>query len=283
MHSVKNYIETSKALKEKYNEIKRGIFLHRKVLEEEFKPIIEPLREIGENFRGRIPGEDVLKRIGPLAEKYLRHRMDKSIKPDLKFGLYVDKEGNFYIGNTALIILEDELHFKNGMTFKGTVGLWELITMEKPTNYTEQDLQDYEKIVLSTNTYRHNNDANAKQVKSSTGYKYIHFIKPILQKNDIIRQTKGKKILSYPHSLADQLQMSERTNMDSLGEELGESKEGSGLRKILTNTPVEYVYWNTLDELLERLYIVYGEIKSGNNNPNLINEVVNILQEIREI
>ena len=60
-------------------------------------------------------------------------------------------------------------------------------------------------------------------------------------------------------------------------------KSGSGLRKILTNTPVEYIYWNTIDELLDRLCIVYGELKAGNNNPNLINEVVNILQEIREL
>ena len=72
-----------------------------------------------------------------------------------------------------------------------------------------------------------------------------------------------------PPSLADEMSASE--------------KLGSGFRKILTNAPVEYVYWNNLDELLERLYIVYGEIKSGNDNPNLINELVNILQEIREI
>ena len=46
---------------------------------------------------------------------------------------------------------------------------------------------------------------------------------------------------------------------------------------------MEYVYWNALDELLERLCIVYGEMKAGNNNPNLVNELVNILQEIKEI
>ncbi len=62
-----------------------------------------------------------------------------------------------------------------------------------------------------------------------------------------------------------------------------EKVTGSGLRKIYTNTPVEYVYWNTLDELLERLYIVYGEIKAGNSSPNLLNELVNILMEIKEI
>ena len=62
------------------------------------------------------------------------------------------------------------------------------------------------------------------------------------------------------------------------------AKEGAGaLRKIVTNNPVEYVYWNSIDELLERLYILYGELKAGNSNPNIANEIVNIIQEFKEL
>jgi len=62
------------------------------------------------------------------------------------------------------------------------------------------------------------------------------------------------------------------------------AKQGTGaLRKIVTNNPVEYVYWNSIDELLERLYILYGELKAGNSNPNIANEIVNIIQEFKEL
>ena len=68
------------------------------------------------------------------------------------------------------------------MQFKGTRGLWELLTMENPKNYNNEDLNNYEKIILSMNSYRHNNNPSSKYVKSSTGHKYTAFIKPILEK-----------------------------------------------------------------------------------------------------
>jgi hypothetical protein len=275
MDLIKDYIESGKALQQKYDEIRRGIVTRQKVLAEELKPIVEPLQTISEKLDSRkeIP-QDVLKRIGSVAEKYLRQRSDKMVKPDLKFGIYNDDEGNFYVGEIPLIIIENDLQFQNGMEFKGTEGLWQLLTLENPVRYTREDLNNYEKIVLSTNTYRRNNDPNATSIKSSRGYKYSQFIKPILQKNNILKRTTAKKILSYHPSLAEE--MSARVDESS-------EKLGSGLGKILTNTPVEYVYWNNFDELLDRLYILYGEIKSGNNNPILVNELINILQEIREI
>lgn len=60
------------------------------------------------------------------------------------------------------------------------------------------------------------------------------------------------------------------------------SKSGKGLTKELTSNTVEYKYWNSLDELLERLYVLYGEVKARNTNPSLRNEIINILEEIKE-
>ena len=45
----------------------------------------------------------------------------------------------------------------------------------------------------------------------------------------------------------------------------------------------KYVYWDNLDELFQRLAVLYGEIKSGNTNPTLKNEIVRILQELQEL
>ena len=161
----------------------------------------------------------------------------------------------------------------------------------------------YEIIVLSTFTYRQNNDPNNEKVKSSGGKKYLHLriIKPILAANGLLGNIeppthttltpKRQRIKPEGTPLSQELSATDDDDLIKFtraadGDDLIKftpKKVGSGLRKIVTNAPVEYVYWNSFDELLERLFIVYGEIKSGNNNPNLVNELVNILQEIREI
>jgi hypothetical protein len=50
----------------------------------------------------------------------------------------------------------------------------------------------------------------------------------------------------------------------------------------LTNDRLEYVYYNNPEELLDRLVLIWGEIRSGNCNPTLRNELLNILQEFKE-
>ena len=59
---------------------------------------------------------------------------------------------------------------------------------------------------------------------------------------------------------------------------------GDGLQKYISKTPssVEYVYWNTVDELKTRLNILLGEIQAGNTNPTIRNEITNIVEELTE-
>lgn len=59
-------------------------------------------------------------------------------------------------------------------------------------------------------------------------------------------------------------------------------KTGGGLKKILTNTRIEYIYWDDPHELQDRSKVLFGEINVGNTNPNIYNEIINILEEIRE-
>lgn len=249
--NVDKYVQVSEALRKAYDDVKMGNIVRSNELREMFKPVTKPLQEI----KNRLSPQSVLKeeielrRMGEIGLKYIHMYTSRDVKTDPTFGLYAHK-GSLYIGNQPVVILENNIHFSDGETFQGTDGLWQLICLRNPNNYTHDDYDNYTKIVLKSHTYRHNNDPNAKQVKSSNGYKYINIIKPILLANGIIRT---------------------------------KVKQGTGLQKIVTNKPVEYVYWNTLEELLEKLYILYGEIRSGNKNPSLYNEISSILEEIREI
>ena len=49
---------------------------------------------------------------------------------DKTFGLY-DKDGKFYIGNTPVEIVGDNI-IVQGEEYKGSMGLWELLIMEEP-------------------------------------------------------------------------------------------------------------------------------------------------------
>lgn len=251
-NKVERYVETSKALREAYEELKYGKITRSKFLAETFEPIVKPLEGLMKN---EIPSiktenvksepEDIAKFIGDTALKYLKMYTDKSVKTDKTFGLRT-RNHRMFIGSEPVQIENNNIHFPNGDVYEGTEGLWQLLTLQKPDNYTTEDRNNYAEILLKTNAYRRNNNPDETYVKSNSGYKYSHIVKPILKENSILAT-------------------------------------GKGLQKIVTNKPVEYVYWDTLDELLEKLYIAWGEIKSGNKNPLLYNEISSILEEIREI
>lgn len=310
MDPIKEYIEASKALQEKYAELRQGLVTRQRVLEQEFKPIITPLQNIQNQLKntplsttrllpeqksleapsieksiGSVEKSDHSQVLGPLASKYLGLYATKHSATDTTFGIYMNNDGVLCIGNSPINVENDVIKFPDGEKYEGTVGLWELLTLKNPIDYDSQDLDNYEKIILKTYTYRRNNDPKDSRVKSSGGKKYLQIIKPLLLANNVMYYNNMGTLTSFntpprkkPKSLAEELE-----DVDLMSFSPVPTTKGTGLRKILTNTPVEYIYWNDLNELLDRLYIVYGEIKAGNNNPNLINEVVNILQEIREI
>lgn len=259
MDSVKDYIESARALQQKFEQVRRGFISRRKSFEEQYQPITEQLHVLSTLLNKNTSSQatsssssssskerGLREVIGDMAFDYLC--ATPSTDRDTTFGLRIEG-GKAYLGSEQVFINRNVITVK-GENFKGTEGLWRLLTLKEPKDFTKDDLNVYEKLVLTTSTYRQNNDPN-NRVKSSSGMKYKKIIQPILIKNEILKS---------------QTEVS-----------------GSGLEKIVTNAPVEYVFWNSLDELLDRLYIVYGEIKAGNTNPSLVNEIISILEEIREI
>jgi hypothetical protein len=292
MDVIRDYIKSGRALQSKYDELRTNIIACRNVFEERYQPLIRPLREINSTLKTSATSNVAKKKendefentVDSLATEYLGRRNPKD--RDVTFGINVDKrdgdrEVRLYLGNLPVSVEKDIITIGD-FKYAGTRGLWELLTLKQPEKYDKDDLETYEHLVLSSSVYRHNNDPNGN-VKSSSGKKYTKIIKPILVRHNLLRSHKKASLDQFP-SLAEEFEATKvpyRRKLDDIPE--NDEVSGSGLKKILTNAPVEYVYWNNLGELLDRIYIVYGEIQSGNNNPNLVNELVNILQEIREI
>ena len=71
-------------------------------------------------------------------------------------------------------MVEDEV-------FKGTPGLWELITSRRPNNndYTSKDYENYSRLMIKTNTLYRDNNPKTSHPKSSKSEKWNNLLSPI--------------------------------------------------------------------------------------------------------
>ena len=94
--------------------------------------------------------------VGEIARNYLNKQYR-----DTTFGIRKEK-GHHYIGNQHVIIKDDDIIIaKDGERFKGTNGLWELITSRDPVDFDEEDKDEYERLMVKTNAlHRYDNPHN---------------------------------------------------------------------------------------------------------------------------
>ncbi|KAK7590536.1 hypothetical protein V9T40_002149 [Parthenolecanium corni] len=227
---VEEFLRVERELQQKFESMKYGKMFQDITTRNKFAPILEPLADINKKIEPSTSFDTHNVKDNNKDLAAFKHMIEiRSGKSDVHYGIR-SENGNFFIGNTRVDIVGDDLIFETGKRYIGTKGLWELLTNTKPhkDNYKESDLNTYGEILVNTYAYKRNNDPDGK-VKNIKGSKYSDVIRPIM---NIYGLSKGKQGI----------------------------KEGKGLRKIVTGKDVEYVYWNTIDELLERLYILYGNI-----------------------
>lgn len=195
------------------------------------------------------PVNFVQNRVGNMAMKYLNMNSSDAKLCDNIFGLRSENGKDLWIGDSEVKIEGNDIIFKD-TKYTGTKGLWELMTLKDPSLFTDHDMEMYESIILKSYAYMQNNDKNTKRIKSSAGNKYINFIRPMLLKNKILKE-----------------------------------KSGGGLSnnfKVYNKSNTEYVYWNDINELKDRLLLLLGEYEAGNDSPQIHNEIMNIIEELRE-
>ena len=107
--------------------------------------------------------------IGDIAESYLRKFTTKA-EADRTYGLY-DKVGKFYIGNKLIVINDNNIVFDDE-EYEGTPGLWDLIVSKNPTDYTDDDYDNYARLMLKTNALYRDSNPDSNYPKSSKGQKW---------------------------------------------------------------------------------------------------------------
>lgn len=178
---------------------------------------------------------------------------------DVRTGVRYTKEYGLTIGDSPLIIRGKDFRIKN-QEFKGTKGLISLLFLNNPTGFTQNDLEVYAKILKLTYATRRDYKSSS-QVQGVNTPKYRNIIKPIM---------------ADPYTVA--LQSSYSSPKSSRPQQ----KQGEGLRNksVVENKPFQYVYYNDINELIDRLILLHASQSAGNNSH--LNEITSIEEELRE-
>ena len=291
---IKDFIETRKRIKDNFIAKKVGEAEYQTGLTKLFKPVTEtqkataekitqellPIKEGIEKLPGAInfpayPAlemtEEKITNIGPTASKYLLPTFrQKATQSDIKPG---DPKGTFFkIGETPIKIENDDIIIKDER-FKGTVGLWKLITSKDIpdiTEYKAEDLRDYITIMHITKaTY----DKNNKRVGGND--KMNKLIKPLVK---ALEKDGGEGLID---KIEEHFGFKEETNEEE--EEYEEPAlipftptKGTGLSKagqspkILPSDP---------NALIDRFDLLFSSKKAGHTGVR--NEIVSILDELK--
>jgi len=114
--------------------------------------------------------------LGPLGQKYINMLLggDREKMIDHVYGIYFS-ENSTILGNKQFDIDTNDFVIVDGVKFKDTPGLYELIFKRIPddTIYTENNKLTYKSILLATNARSHKAD-NPKL--GNKGYKYKNII-----------------------------------------------------------------------------------------------------------
>ena len=180
-----------------------------------------------------------------LIEAFTKEGVDKT------FGLHA-KNKKFHIGNKPVTIKDNDIII-DGKIYRGSPGLWELITSKDPKNFTKEDFENYMGLLVQTDTIFQDNNPNNTKPKSSGGNKWNNLISPIWEEIKPKKEKKKKK----------------RRQQDPENDEPQPSTSGTGL-KILPSDP---------NALIDRFDLLFTSKKAGHTGVR--NEIVSILDELK--
>ena len=127
---------------------------------------------------------------GAIASPYVSAYVYRKGNLDRDYGMRRDADGSFRIGNAEVVIDQDSNVFVKGKSYRGTRGLFELLTRKKvdQTFITRSDLQSYREILEATHGHLENNDP-AGVIKTTRGAKFKDVISKLFPTGGVTRRS----------------------------------------------------------------------------------------------
>ena len=110
--------------------------------------------------------------------------------------------------------------------YKGTPGLWELIVSKEPKGFTEEDYNNYAKLMVKTNALHVDYNPEKRKPKSSRSYKWNNILSDIWHNQ---KKYEGKGVVIIP---SDPNALLERLDLLLASQEAGHTGVGNELVSI---------------------------------------------------
>lgn len=207
--------------------------------------------------------EEYLSQYPTISRDYICNLLEGKEKVDNIYGPRFDVESNkFSIGNQEMLILHNGNIKVGDHQYPGTKGLYDLIFLKNPKGYTKEEQDYYQHITLFTNiAYKGYNTLNDVERSKHNKWKYI--IKPAIH-----------PVTSPTITNIRELRSNSKTRPNP------STSTGHGMN-LYNSKPIEYVYWDDINELVSRLGLLHASVMAGNNSH--INEIRSIEEELREV
>ena len=279
---IRDFIETRKRIKDNFIAKKVGEAEYQTGLTKLFKPVTEtqkataekitqellPIKEGIEKLPGAISEagqslpalgmtEEELIKIGPIARKYIQSNLGRATT---KAGLY-SEDDNLKIGYRPVKIENDDIIIDDER-FKGTVGLWELITSKDIPDISEYGAEDLAGYITIMHITKATYDKNNKRVGGND--KMNKLIKPLVKALE--EDKSGNKLIT---KINKHFGFEEEEYEVPASISLTPTK-GTGLPKILPSDP---------NALIDRFDLLFSSKKAGHTGVR--NEIVSILDELK--
>ena len=257
---VEDYINTKHQLQEKYENDKAVGLQQRIAFEKQYQPLLKATKESSKDITTELKKNRTIKELDkgywkpdyakPALDYYLslRNNVDKYYGIQKKGDGYVMGDSNVVIDTDSNIIVRDQ-------RFKGTPGLWQLIMLNKPREFTKEDLARYDDLVETTQVI-FNPYITSKHDKPKQTLKYQKFLKEMEEAYDV----ETKPIEAKPEGVPEP----ESTELKN-----SKSAEGEGIKFLPGNKK----------GLIERLRLLSAESRAG-NTVSTREEIVAILDEL---
>ena len=123
--------------------------------------------------------------------------------------MYAKNKKKKYIGDKPVVIKDNNIVVEDE-EYKGTPGLWEVIMLEKPKEYTDEDFNNYGRLLVKTNAIHRENNPNNPFPKASKSDKWKFLLRDVWYNKEKYMGIGGTGIVvipSDPNALLERLDL----------------------------------------------------------------------------
>ena len=173
--TVQDYIKNLKEIRQRKENQKVWGITEQRNIEKVFQPVVQATEKSASQITSEIKNLKEQPKEGKPVSRALDYYLNQlgKAKLDPYFGIY-EKDGIYMMGDKEINVDKDDNIHVDEVTFKGTKGLWRLIMMKTPKVYDEEDIRDYQELIMRTNVLEvPHTTKSSDRPRNTTKYKFL--------------------------------------------------------------------------------------------------------------